>query len=115
MPMPCLALASTAPLASRPMTSSISCCTRSGSALGQVDLVDDRHDLEVVVERQVDVGQRLRLDALRGVDDQDRALAGGEAARHLVGEVDVPGGVDQVEHVLLAVARRGSACARRWP
>ena len=31
---------------------------------GQVDLVEHRQDLEVVVERLVDVGERLRLDAL---------------------------------------------------
>ena len=71
----------------------------------QVDLVEDRHDLVVVVERLVDVGERLRLDALRGVDDQQRTLAGGEAAVDLVGEIDVAGGVDQVEDVVLAVAR----------
>jgi len=47
---------------------------------GQVDLVEDRHDLVVGVERLVDVGERLRLDALRGVDHQQRALAGGEAS-----------------------------------
>ena len=47
--------------------------------------------------------QRLRLDALRGVHHQDRALAGGERARHLVGEVDVARRVDQVELVVLAV------------
>ena len=46
----------------------------------QVDLVEDGQDLEVVVERLVDVGERLRLDALAGVDDQDGALAGGEAS-----------------------------------
>ena len=70
----------------------------------QVDLVEHRDDLEVVVERQVDVGQGLRLDALGGVDHQDRPLAGGEAARHLVREVDVARGVDQVQDVVLAVA-----------
>ena len=47
---------------------------------GQVDFVDDRHDFEIVIEGQVDVGQGLRLDALRGVHDQQRALAGGQAA-----------------------------------
>jgi hypothetical protein len=46
----------------------------------QVDLVDDRHDGEVVVHRQVNVGQRLRLDPLRGVDHQDGAFAGGQRA-----------------------------------
>jgi hypothetical protein len=66
----------------------------------QVDLVDDRDDLEVGVEREVDVGEGLGLDALGGVDHQQDALAGGEAARDLVAEVDVAGGVDQVEGVL---------------
>ena len=45
---------------------------------GEVDLIDDRNHREVVVQRHVDVGQRLGLDALGGVDDQQRALAGGE-------------------------------------
>ena len=45
---------------------------------GKVDLVDDRHDLVVVLDRLVDVGQRLRLDALRCIDHQQRAFAGGE-------------------------------------
>ena len=57
------------------------------------------------VDGVVDVGQRLRLDALAGVDHQQRALAGGERAVDLVGEVDVAGGVDQIEDVVLAVAR----------
>ena len=56
---------------------------------GEVDLVDDGDDLVVVLDRLVDVGQRLRLDALRGVDHQQRAFARGEAAADLVGEVDV--------------------------
>ena len=71
----------------------------------QIDLVEHRHDLVVVVDRLVDVGERLRLDALAGVDHQQRALAGGEAAVDLIGEIDMAGRVDQVEHVVLAVAR----------
>ena len=69
----------------------------------QIDLVDDRDDLEVVVDGEIRVGQRLRLDALRGVDEQQRAFARGQRPRHLVREVDVPGRVDQVQDVLLAV------------
>ena len=63
----------------------------------QVDLVQHGHDLEVVLEREVDVRHGLRLDALRGVDHEQRALARGEAARDLVREVDVARRVDQVE------------------
>ena len=77
---------------------------------GEVDLVDHRHDLMVVLDRLVDVGQRLRLDALRRVDDQQRAFAGGEAPRHLIGEVDVAGRVHQVQLVAACHSSR-TVCA----
>ena len=70
---------------------------------GQVDLVEGGHDHEPGVARQVEVRERLGLEALRGVDQQDRALAGLERPRDLVGEVDVAGRVDQVQ--LVAVVR----------
>ncbi len=70
---------------------------------GQVDLVDDGDDLVVVLDRLVDVGEGLRLDPLRGVNDEERAFAGGQAARHFIGEVDVAGGVHEVELIVLAV------------
>src|SRR5688572_30193173 len=75
-----------------------------GLRAGQVDLVDDRDDLEVVLDGKVGVGERLRLDALRRVDQQQRAFAGGKRARHLIAEVDMTGSVDQVEDVLSSVA-----------
>ena len=46
---------------------------------GQVDLVEHRHDLVVVVDGLIDIGQGLGLDALAGVHHQDRALAGRQA------------------------------------
>ena len=36
----------------------------------KVDLVDHRHDLQVVVEGQVDIGDRLGLHPLCGIDDK---------------------------------------------
>ena len=50
-----------------------------GHRAGQVDLVDDRDDLEVVVGGEVGVGERLRLHALRRIDQEQRALAGRRA------------------------------------
>ena len=99
----------------RPTTRSISSRTTSGSALGRSILLMTGDDLEVVLDGQVDVGQRLGLDALGGVDHQQRAFAGGQRARDLVGEVDVAGRVDQVELVHLAVWPPYSACGRPWP
>jgi hypothetical protein len=72
----------------------------------QVDLVDDRNDLEVVLDGEIGVGERLRFDALRRVNEQQRALAGRQRACHLVAEIDVTRRVDQVEHVGLAVSCR---------
>ena len=70
---------------------------------GQVDLVEDRDEREVLAHREMDVGQRLGLDALRRVDDEDRALAGLEAMTDLIGEVHVTGRVDEVQAVDEAV------------
>ena len=63
----------------------------SGCAAGRSILLSTGMMVRSALEREVEVGQRLRLDALRGVDEQDRALAGLERPRHLVGEVDVAG------------------------
>ena len=81
----------------------------------QVDLVDDRNDFQVVVQRQVGIGQRLRLHALRGVHHQQRAFAGLQAARDFVGKIHVAGRVDQVELVHDCRRRRDNSGARRAP
>ena len=77
--------------------------TTSGWADGRSILLITGTMTRFWAEGEVDVGQRLGLDALRGVDDEDGAFAGLQAAADLVGEVDVAGRVDQVERVALAV------------
>jgi hypothetical protein len=71
---------------------------------GKIDLVDDRNHFQAAVDGQEGIGQRLRLNALAGVDDQQRALAGGQRTRDLVAEVDVARRIDQVQLVGDAVA-----------
>ncbi len=75
-----------------------------GLGAGQVDLVQARDQLQPGLDRQIGVGDRLGLDPLGGVDHQQRPLAGRQRAGDLVGEVDVPGGVDQVQLIGLPVA-----------
>ena len=58
-----------------------------------------------MIDGEIGIGERLGFDALRGIDDEQRAFAGGEGARDFVREVDVAGRVDQVELVGLAVVR----------
>ena len=78
-----------------------------GAAIGiggrQVELVEAGDDLEVVLEGEVAVRERLRLDALGRVDQEDHALAGGQRPRDLVAEVDVARRVDQVDDVVPVV------------
>jgi len=50
-----------------------------------------------------DIGDGLRFDALGGIDDEERAFAGGKAARDFVGEIDMAGSVDEVELVNVTV------------
>ena len=71
----------------------------------QIDLVDDRNDFQAVIDGEIGVGQRLRLDALRGVDDEQRTFTRREGARDFIRKVHVAGRVDQVELVGLAVLR----------
>ena len=56
-------------------------------------------DFEVVLEGGILVGNRLCLNALRGIHDQQSAFAGRDAARHFVGKVDVAGSIDKVERI----------------
>ena len=89
---------------SSPISSATSAAAPSGSACGRSILFTTRDDLEVVLDREVRVRERLRLDPLRRVDDEQRALARLQRARDLVREVDVARRVDQVE--LVALPRR---------
>ena len=70
----------------------------------QIDLVNHRDDLEPVGQGELGVGERLGFDALRSVHHQQRAFAGREAARDLVGKVHVARRVDEVQLVFIAVA-----------
>ena len=74
-----------------------------GLGRGKVDLVDERNNLEVGVHGHHSVGDRLGLNALRGVHHEHRAFACRQASAHFIGEVDVTRGVDKVELVLLAI------------
>ena len=59
---------------------------------GQIDLVQDGHDLQVMVKRQIAVGQCLGLHALAGVHHQYGTLAGGQTAADLVLKVHMAPG-----------------------
>ena len=80
---------------------------------GKIDLIDDRDDREIVLHGQVNVGQRLRLDALGRIDHQQRALARSQRTGDFIGEVHVPRGIYQVDLVLAPIVVKAHANSLR--
>src|SRR3989344_3526130 len=66
----------------------------------QVYLVHYRDDFQPLIDRQIQVRQRLRLHPLGGINEQDRPFDRCQRAGYLIMKIDVPRGVDQVEHIL---------------
>ena len=71
----------------------------------QVDLVDDRHDGEPLLHGEVHIRHRLRLHPLRGIHDEQSPFAGRQGARNFVREIDVAGGIQQVQPVGAPILR----------
>ena len=71
---------------------------------GEVDLVNDRKDIQVVLQGQIDIGQGLGLDPLCRVHDQDRSVAGGKGAAHLIIKIHMSGCIDEIENIFLPVS-----------
>ncbi|CAB4644387.1 unannotated protein [freshwater metagenome] len=69
----------------------------------KVDLVKCGDDLKVILKGEITVRQRLRLNALRRVDEQDGSFARRQRPTHLVAKIDVTRGVDQMDEVVLVI------------
>ena len=87
---------------------------RADVGVRQIDLVDDRNNRQPLFVGEMHVRHGLRFHALRRIDDQERAFARGQRARNFIGEIDMPGRIEQVEPVfshLRAVTHRATECA----
>ena len=73
---------------------------------GQIDLVQNGQDFEILLNRRVAIGHALRFNALRRIDDQQGTFAGRQGARYLVGEIDVTRCIDKIEVINLTGLRR---------
>ena len=105
MPTPFLALARIAPLASSPIKRLDLFANPLRLGRRQIDFIDHRNDFEIVMQRQIRVGERLRLHALRCIDHQQRAFARLQTARNFIRKIDVPRRIDQIELILDAILR----------
>ena len=81
---------------------------------GAVELVDEAHPRDAVLVGLAPDGLGLRLDAGDAVEHGDRAVEHAQRALDFDGEVDVAGGVDDVDAVLGALAVLGLPEAWSW-
>ena len=68
-----------------------------------VYLVDHRHDLKVVLDSKVGIGEGLGFNSLGGVHHKDSSLTGCQRPGDFIVEVNVSRGVDEVEDIVLTV------------
>jgi len=73
--------------------------------VGQVDFVDDRNDFQAGIDGEIGVGDGLGFDALRGVHEEGGAFTGLETARDFIIKIDVAGGIDEIQDIVLTVLR----------
>ena len=60
---------------------------------------------KVVLDSKVEVADRLCLNALGGIYEQQCPLTSSDGTAHLIGKVNVARGIDQVKQVFLPVGR----------
>ena len=63
---------------------------------GQIYLIYDWHNVQVMIQRKVYIGQRLSLHALSRVHHKNRSVTGRKAAAHLIVEIHMAGRVNKV-------------------
>ena len=74
--------------------------------LRQVDLVQNRQHFQVLLDGGIAVGDGLGFHALGCVHHQQRPFTGRQGAGHLVREVHVSGGINEIQLVGLAITGR---------
>ena len=69
------------------------------ACMHQVNFIDDRNDLEIVIHGSVRVRHCLCFDPLKRVDEQQCSFATRQGTRDFVLKVNVAGSIDQVQFV----------------
>ena len=72
----------------------------------QINLVDHRENLQIMIQCQIYISKGLCLDSLRRIHDKNSAIAGCQTPAHLVVKIYMTWRVDQVEDILFSVLCR---------
>ena len=69
----------------------------------KIDFIDNRKYVQIMIQSQIDICQRLSLNALGRIHYQDGSVAGCQTAGNLIIKVYMSGSVDQVKNIFLPV------------
>ena len=69
----------------------------------EIDLVNDRKHIQVMIQCQINIRQRLRLDTLCCIYDQNRPITGSKTSGNLIVKIDMPWCIDQVKNIFFSI------------
>ena len=69
----------------------------------KINFVDHRQQGQVVFQRQVEIGDRLRFDPLRRIDNDQRAFARHQRSPHFVRKINVARCIDQIQQIFCSI------------
>ena len=84
----------------------------------KIDFVNNPNKLIAGFDRKKSVGDRLRLNPLRSIDNKQSTLACRQRTRYLIVKINMTGSIDQVEHIidaLILIMHSNSRCLNGDP
>ena len=69
----------------------------------QIHLIDNRENVQIVIQRQIDVGKSLCLHTLSRIHHKDRPVAGRKTSGHFIIKVHMSRCVDQIENIFFPI------------
>ena len=69
----------------------------------KIDLVDNRHNVQIMIECQIYIRKCLCLNSLCRINNKNRSVAGRQTSGYLIVEIDVSRCINQVENILFSV------------
>ena len=74
-----------------------------GIRTGKIDLIDHRQDVQIMIQRKINIGKGLGLDPLSGVHHKDRAVTGRKASGYFIIKIHMSRGIYQVKNIFFSV------------
>ena len=69
----------------------------------QIDLIQYGKYVQIMIQRQIDIGQRLGFDSLRGIHHKNSAVTGRQTPGHLIVKIYMARRIDHIENIFFSI------------